>query len=194
MSKYSGKCDFGDSWEIWGEDHVLNSKIYIGDNIIPLKIETYKDALPYFPRIVFLAAGDKGSSVIRLTEESFVDLRESERLNWVLEDVKRYYRKCKRSKKTFDFDEAMRLVCWFGSDIEIYEPIVREVMRKGDKAQVPDKVHIPYYDYERKFLYDDMVEAGYSEQEAAIWCFGFTRWINDDLPNGVIGRKANADD
>ena len=43
MGLYSGKCDLSDVIEIHGIDNMLKSKIFIKNNIIPLKIETEKD-------------------------------------------------------------------------------------------------------------------------------------------------------
>ena len=185
MSKYSGKCDFGDSWDIFGEEYILNSKIYIGNNIVPLKIESYKDALPYFPHIVYMQAGDKEGANIWLTEKSFVDSEEEASLERTLDTLKRYYRKCKRNKKEFDMNEALGLTSWFDEYRRAYQPIADEILKHGEKACVPDTVHLPYYEGDRKRLYEDMVKAGYAEAEAAKWCFGILRCINGDLPEGV---------
>lgn len=184
MSRYSGKCDFGDTWRIHGEEHILNSDIYIGNNIVPLRINTYKDALPYFPHLVWLMAYDKESnkSVIRLSDKSFVDSEERERLGRMLDDMKREYRRCKRKRIPFLFDNLR-----FTYMEEIYGKIFYEVEAKGEKAKIPYNLHFPYHDMERVNLYEDMVKAGYAELKAAIWCFGYERCIYDDLPESVKG-------
>lgn len=184
MSKYSGKCDFGDSWEIFGEKYILKSKVFILNNIVPLRIDSYKDALPYFPRIVVMSGGDKESSRIRLSDRSYADKEEENRLNWYLESIKKYYRKCKRKKVNFDIDEALDNVFFF-EDKEKYKPLVMEVMKSGDKAVLPGDMHLSIYDFYRKQLYDDMVLAGYKDNEAAMWCFGWDRCCRKDVPEGV---------
>lgn len=77
MSKYSGKCDFGDTWEILG-DRVKNMKVYFGNNIVPLEIHSYKDALPYFPYLVSMMESSDEGTIVRLctvpyTEEIVTD-------------------------------------------------------------------------------------------------------------------------
>lgn len=189
MSRYSGKCDFGDTWSIFGEEYILNSKIYIGKNIVPLRIESYKDALPYFPHIVCIQTGDKAGANIWLTEKSFVDSEEEASLERTLDRLKKYYRRCKRKKEEFDMGEALGLVSWFDEYRNVYRPVVDEVLRFGDNAKVPDTVHLPYYESDRKRLYEDMVKAGYTEADSAKWCFGILRYINGDVPEGVCGLK-----
>lgn len=50
MSKYSGKCDFADVIEIWGEDVVLNCEIYVGETqIYPKRIE---DLYPFYGTLI----------------------------------------------------------------------------------------------------------------------------------------------
>ena len=185
MSRYSGKCDFGDSWGIHGEEYILNSKIYFGDNIVPLRIDSYKDALPYFPFLVGMIAGNKEGATIRLAERSFVDAEEEEMLTWELNNFKRYYRKCKRKKIPYNVDEALEKCIYFNGDREFYRPIAEAVSKYGNSAEIPENMHLRTHEYYRKLLYKDMREAGYSCHEACTWCFGWRRWINNDLPDEI---------
>ena len=84
----------------------------------------------------------------------------------------------------------------FETNRSTYEPIVRAVMRDGENATIPDKVHMWFHDHDRKILYEDMIDAGYSEYEAAVWCFGFHRYANGDVPEGVgyLKQKGESDD
>jgi hypothetical protein len=75
MSKYSGKCDFRDTWEICDiENRIEQANIYVGNNIVPLRITSYKDAVPYFPRIAY-AIGNENNGVINiwLGEKSYAE-------------------------------------------------------------------------------------------------------------------------
>ena len=187
MSKYSGKCDFGDTWMIHGEGYILNSNVYIGENIVPLRIDSYKDALPYFPYLVSLAAFNnvEGKGEIRLSTESFIDREEREHLGWILRDAKKYFKKCKRIKKEFDADEATKALSSFEYEKNIYMPIAEEVKKDGIKAKIPDRVHLPMHEYYRKELYDDMIKAGYDSTKAAKWAYGWHRVFINDLPDSI---------
>ena len=78
MSLYSGKCDFSDMSDIHNVDNILKSNVYIGWNIAPLKFETEKDLIPYYPYIVGFSATTNGVGEIRLSSESYVDRQERE--------------------------------------------------------------------------------------------------------------------
>ena len=49
MSLYSGKCDFADMVDIWGIEKAINADVYLYDSLIPLRIETEKDLVPFYP-------------------------------------------------------------------------------------------------------------------------------------------------
>lgn len=51
MSKYSGKCDFYDVVNIWGQEIVLNCNIKIGEHKT-LLVSRYDDLKPYFNHII----------------------------------------------------------------------------------------------------------------------------------------------
>jgi hypothetical protein len=72
MSKYSGQCDFGDTWEILDE-RTATTKVYFGSNIAPLEIHSYKDALPYFPYGVAMLGSSKESTTVILTTTSLIE-------------------------------------------------------------------------------------------------------------------------
>ena len=78
MSKFSGKCDFYDEIEIFGLENILKSKVYIGDSKEPLSLTCLEDCIPYYPHIVYMSAKTNGVGTIRLTEKSYIDMREDE--------------------------------------------------------------------------------------------------------------------
>lgn len=72
MSKYSGRCDFGDAWEILKE-RTTTTKVYLGEHIIPLEIHSYKEALPYFPYGVVSMGSSKEFTTVILTTTSLIE-------------------------------------------------------------------------------------------------------------------------
>lgn len=92
MSRFSGKCDFCDQIVISGLDHILNSKVYVGDSQEPLELHCLADCVPYYPYVVsmsYMDNTDKTKGVIRLTDRSWVDI-EAERYGEM--GMHKYYR------------------------------------------------------------------------------------------------------
>lgn len=178
MSKFSGKYDFADFVESVGSDAAIDKyKIYIGWNVIPLKFETAADLIPYYPHlIIFEAHNESGCGVVRLTEYSYVDEQENDMLKYDLEDLLRYWRRCKRMNKEFHVDDAYEAMVWYINDAppqHIIE-LTNRVKENGDKATI-DGVHIKHYDNYRRYLFDEMTAHGWDRQTAAGWCFGLRR-------------------
>ena len=104
MSKYSGKCDFYDWFSKINDDKSIeeklkNTKVYIGENILPLKMETYKDILPYGGYLTSNICNSDGITIIRLSTRPYVDRREEEILETEMNILKKRYRALKRKKK-----------------------------------------------------------------------------------------------
>lgn len=173
MSKYSGKCDFYDHIQSCGLEGVLASNIYVGRNIICLKIESEKDLIPYYPFLVLLDAYDSetGKRTIKLDTESFVDKEEKE---WLERDLKllfKYYNYCKRKHIPFNKTTALHKIWSFLDNIPEYmNKLVDRVELVGKKATI-DNLHSSYHDYYREILYRDMVDAGYSKFIAYYWVY-----------------------
>ena len=181
MSIYTGKADLFDSLVMIHQvTDFSNIQIYAAHNdIIPLRIDSQKDLIPYYPYLISIMSSSKDDNGIRhmtinLSEKSYIDIDEEERLEWRLNRLKKYYRRCKRNHQPFDDHEAIRVVSpW--DDAEEYEfELVKRVKVDGEKATY-DGVHIPYLDEGRMRLFNDMVEAGYNEVKAWTWCFGWRR-------------------
>lgn len=72
MSKYSGKCDFCDTIDMYGEDWILNkSKIYIHTNRKNkvIKFDKPSDLIPFYPHIISsMASSKKTGSTIWLSQ------------------------------------------------------------------------------------------------------------------------------
>lgn len=179
MSKYSGKCDLYDSL-IMIKDIKDYSKVKIyayNNDIVPLRIDFERDAMPFYPYLTTIMSGDKdGNTIIHLSSESYVDTNENEHLSWYLEDIKKYWRKCKRKKIEFNEEEAAKLIMWCNEDLPSYkEEIIKRVKEQGEKATIKN-IHTPLHDYYRKYLYDDMVDAGWDKRIAYRWVYGWQRY------------------
>lgn len=172
MSRYSGKCDFCDHIEIHGVDNVLSSDIHIGRNIVPLRFETEKDLIPYYPHLILITAWDNTANKGRivLSERSFVDREEEEILTYTLQYLLRYYNRCKRKHIQYDADEAIKnsLGGWFKP--EYYKVLAERVGRYGKKATI-DGVHTPLHQHDRQLLYEEMIKNGYTPFSAYYWVY-----------------------
>ncbi len=171
MSKYSGKCDFADHVEVFGLENVLNnSDIYLGWNIIPLKMTCEKDLVPYYPYLVIMSTYGGGRRIVRLSSISFVDEEEKEVLDWRLNSLLRYYNRCKRNHVPYVVEEALQSVWGDWYKPEYAEELAERVRACGKKADT-DGLHIPSHQYYRKQLYEEMVRQGYEEGQAWFWVY-----------------------
>lgn len=183
MSVFSGKCDCYDSLisihEYTDEELKNNVNIYIGNVRTPLKIESCKDLIPYYPHIVYASCHDNSErkSTIYLTSESWVDIEERESLEFRLKELLRIYNRCKRKKIEFDVDEAVKKICWMGWNEEPYRELAIRVKEHGNKATI-DGIHLRMHEHYRQELVDEMIENGL---DPVYW--GYGRFIKEDKKN-----------
>lgn len=180
MSRYSGKCDVYDTLVMIRCIKDFSSvKIYRHfEDVVPLRIDSQKDLAPFYPYLTTMITSNNGYMNIILSDKSFVDIEEAEWLQWKLDDLKKYWRKCNRKKIPFDRDEAERMVSWrIGDKLEPHVmELINRVEKLGDKATIDD-IHDPMHDRMRQELLDEMVRLGWDEDDAYKWCFGFARWL-----------------
>lgn len=150
------------------DEYLQNSNIYIGDNIIPLRINNQHDLAPYYPYLVGIGSWRDGHAEIRLSTESFIDAEEREHLTWKLEDVKRYWRSCKRKKIPYDVEKAQKLISFFGVPNGIEVEIAERVAEDGDKATI-DGLHDYMHEYYRNKLLEEMIRLGWDKFRAKLW-------------------------
>lgn len=153
-------------------------KIFAYNNdIVPLRIDSQKDLMPYYPYIVSMSNGDgDGNMVFHLSSRSYVDEEEEEHLSWHLEHIKKYWRKCKRNKTEFDENEAEKLIKWSDEELPDYKKeIIKRVKNLGNKATIKN-IHDPLHDHMRSALYNDMLKAGWNKWTAYRWVYGWHRW------------------
>lgn len=190
MGLISGKSDFQDWCEMHNTpDEIINKyNIYCGDNIVPLKIESKKDLVAYYPYLTTLIVFDKETGgKVYLSHDSFIDREERERLQWKLDEIKKYRRKCRRKKVPFNKDEAIKLISpFYNTDAPYLLEIVDRVMKNGDKATI-DGIHDPFHERMREKWFDIMVSNGWDEKTAYIWVYGFKRWMD------IFEREENDD-
>lgn len=166
MSRYSGKCDVYDWFSEYTDEDIKKCKIYVGDECMPLRIDSRRDLMPYYPRLVVLGWGSGKTRSVRISTESFVDREEREQLEWKLEYAIKIYRRKKRKHEQFNPDKVIEETSLFND--KVYEEIVRRVAESGEKATI-DGIKISYHEHNRKALYDDMVAAGYDARFARWW-------------------------
>lgn len=169
MGRFSGKCDFEDMCEIHNVDNILKSNVYIDWNIIPLKFETEKDLIPYYPYIVSLSSTTNGVGEIRLTTESYVDRQERESLEFYTKECQRYMNKCKRKKEIINLD-------YFNNQYNknTYREILIRLMDKTKEFNL-DGIYLPMAERYRKELYNEMVKNSWDENRSKQWCFGWRK-------------------
>lgn len=179
MSQFSGKCDFYDGFvEIRcdGEENktdkeLKNLKLYVRgkdgrDHLV--KSDTLKDIVKYYPYLEAIAVSYKDSCTIILSTDSFIDIEERECLDYRIQDVLKYWRKCKRKKMPFAKEEFYKDNWW--TNETLMDEIIDRVAKYGDKAEFDD-LHLPMHEYYRKRWFEELVRLGYTEREAYNWVY-----------------------
>ena len=165
MSVYSGKCDLYDSLVmIHGyEEEVLKNNviIYVGDSKEPLKINSSKDLIPYYPYLISMSYHDniEKKCVVYTTSESFVDIEEREILEFKLKEILRFYNRCKRKKVDFNIEDCIKEVCYSNWNKEIYIELIHRVAKQGKKATI-DGLHLRMHEIYREYLVKEMNNNG----------------------------------
>ena len=167
MSRYSGKCDAYDWFGDFTDEQFAKSEIYIGDHIVPLKINNQHDMAPYYPYLIAEGGSSNGVHKVHLSSRSFVDAEEEEHLTWVLNDFLRYYRKCKRNKKEYVEEEAIEKVCWF-EPTKVQKEIAHRVALYGNKADIKG-IRTYIAEHYRNDLLHTMIELGWDKRRAKYW-------------------------
>ena len=173
MSMLTGKCDFYDDVNMIGniEEYLGdNADIYVGD--IRIKNDTEKDLVLYYPFTIATGAHSKEHNTIHLARYSYIDYEEYNRLEYMLNSVKKYYKKCKRTKTEFTFDGFWNSqYVWNKQYEELYTTMFNKVKDDGLKANILG-LSLPYFQkYSRKRFYDMLIEYGYDEYFAHKWAY-----------------------
>lgn len=197
MSQFSGKCDFYDIFiDIHSDDdnkkteeNLKKLRLYVGgkDGRSHLvKSDTIKDIAKYYPYLVCMLISDKnGENVMYLSSSSFIDQEERERLSWYVNDVMKYWRKCKRTKIPFIAEECLKKFHYLHADV--LSIIIDRVAKDGDKAEFDD-IHLPFHEYYRQRWFEELVKVGWTEREAYDWAFN-AFFESADKIEKRLGRK-----
>ncbi len=179
MSSYSGKCDLCDSIEIVGMDKFLKEcEIYTKtSDLVPLKIESEKDLVPFYPYLCWLMTNNK----YYLCEDNFINEEENEIKEWYLKEIIKEYKKAKRNKVEFNPK-------YWGGREEIWDSVVEIVRKKGEKTTLEDleDIHTTMAEVYRKYWYEELIRVGWREDQAFHCAYGLRRFIqrtikeNDD--------------
>ncbi len=175
----SGKSDFQDWCEMHNtpEEILEKYKVYAyGNDIVPLRMESKKELVAYYPYLVTMMFSNKeDGGHIHLSQRSFIDIEEEERLDYKIKDLKKYYNKCKRKKEKFDKNKALERILFLGEP-EPYEiELVNRVAELGDKATF-ENLHDSFHDRMRDEWYQLMLDNGWNKWTAYRWVYGWHRW------------------
>ena len=182
MSIYSGRCDVYDVLMMIGEVTDFSKvHIYVGHNPVELRIDSYKDLIPYFPFTESLGSRSNGEYCIHLSSKPSYRRDEEDMLKIYIRDLITCYNKLKR-EKNLSLDTLCDLYIskyvWQKNDDknELYRELAKRVLEaKGHKERVDiDDITLPMGNYFRKRLYDEMVANGWDEFASAMWCYGWS--------------------
>ena len=180
VGRISGKSDFEDFCEMHHtpEEVIKNYKVFVGNHtIVPLRMESKKDLVAYYPYCMSLMSKDENGGIVILQDKPFLDYEEQEHLSWKMDSVQKYWRKCKRKKVPFDRNKALSLIAFPYDDPRSDEiELVNRVSELGDKATTED-IHDRYHDNRRKEWLELMVDNGWDENVAYKWIFGWKRFL-----------------
>jgi len=181
-SCFSGKCDLYDSLiEIGKVTDFSKVHIYINDNPVELRIDSYKDLIPYFPCVSRVETHSNGEYRIWLSGKPWYRIEEEDLLRIYLRDLTTCYNKLKRDKnlslETL-IERYNSKYNWRSHKEELITELASrliEVKGKKDKVYIGD-LYLPSKDWFRKRLYEEMIKNGWREEVAYYWCYGWNRW------------------
>lgn len=178
MSKFSGKCDLCDMVEAIHcnsvdeiQEFIDNTQFYmwVNDRRVKINISSRKDLALYYPYLVSMSCHSDNKHTIVLSNDSFIDQEEADRLNFILNAAKQYYKKCKRDKKPFVEDECKKAIAFF-SPTKYETELIKRVKKDGKKANI-EGVHTYIHEYYRTKWYEALIELGWDEATAFDWVY-----------------------
>ena len=120
-----------------------------------IEYSSIKDLIPFYPYLVGFSCGD----VICISDESFVDEEERDRLETSLKWLLRIYNRCKRKKMEFNVEDALKEVCWNGWNEEPYRELANRMAKNGKKTTI-DGIHLRMHEHYRQELVEEMLKYG----------------------------------
>lgn len=194
MSKFSGKCDFGDSVLMFSSpEEMIKKEIYINDHL--LKFENVDDLIPYYPYLV----SSSSSNVYHLCSKSFVDEEETEFIGYIIRDAIKLYKRAKLKKIDFTLEFCLKSGFSLSSDILIWWKVVEALKEHPVIATYPIKefgviewirdkyfadIHTTRATWYREQLLDYAAETSFGE---------FYKLRGDNYYNAIAKYRANKD-
>lgn len=203
MSKFCGKCDFydgfcmiaGDGDEEKIKENLTKLELYVhgkDGRDHRVKSDTIKDIAKYYPYLEAMMFGSNdGKRTVILASDSFIDQEEREHLQYKIDDVMKYHRKCKRNKQPFNEEECLAACSYWRDDDEVLKEIIHRVAISGNKAEFDD-IHMPLWEHYRRGWFEELVSLGYTEYQAYNWCFKGL-FDPDEVATKRLGRPLKKD-
>ena len=197
MSRFSGKCDLYDTVEMIYcktdeevQNFIDNAEFYIYENNRRhrLRITSRKELALYYPFLLSTDVHSDNKHIIVLANDSFIDIDEKERLECVFNRYLKQYIKCKRDKVEFNPDDCYKD---FYSSPQKYEiEIAQRIAKDGRRADIVD-IHTYMHEYYRSSWYDELVNLGWSENEAYRWVYKALFFSEEERENRINAWKEN---
>ena len=177
MSIFSGKCDVFDWFYDKDDEYIKKCKFYTAtDYLVPLRIDNHHDLAPYYPYIVGIGGWNNDHAELYISTESYIDEEERDRLQWKLDDVKRYWRRCKRKKIPYDVEKATQIISFIWTSNGVEQEIAKRVAEDGEKATI-DGLHDYIHEHYRYKLLDEMIRLGWDKRYAKWWIWKDIKYL-----------------
>ena len=181
MSIFSGKCDIYDSLiEICGVTDFSKVHIFVKNNPVELRIDSYKDLIPYFPCLTGVSTNHDGEHYIYTSGKPWYRTEEEEMFLIYLRDLTTCYNKLKREKR-LSLEALIEMHTerfrWIDNKSELIDELAKRLFEaKGKKERVDyDDLYTPIGDHFRKRLLEEMIGHGWKLFDACMWCYGYRR-------------------
>lgn len=183
MSRFSGKCDFYDLIDIHGVDKILSCDIYNYKDLLPLRIDSAKDFIPYYPYLTPLVNIGKNSGYLRLSQQSFIDQEEQDRLTTHLNFGIKEYKRCKRNNIPITTEAILNRMSNWLSPLSWQKELAERIVKDGLKANI-NGIHTNIHNHYRYLLYIEMITHGYPENISKLWLWNDPDFDIDKLNLG----------
>lgn len=162
-------------------DGAINPKTLQWEGQRRLHITNQYEAMPWYAHIIGVGAYSDGKHVIHLSSLSEPDIREKEHNELIIRDINRIYKSLRRKKiqvtKAIILEKLAKRM--WNLDPEHNSEIPILVDRYMENHTQPDisGVREFFSEWYRNELKKDMIEAGYTEEEAIDWIWGNRKYV-----------------
>lgn len=141
MSEWTGKCDFADHCDMIykPEEIVKNSEVFMGNARILIR-DTH-DLIPYYTNLISMMSASNGHQSIHLSQNSYIDDDEADRLSYRIYAIIKVARKIKKLKRPLFFNDLPEDVFAFYDDDDI--PVLKAIIDIINSEPSIIKEHLP---------------------------------------------------